>query len=146
MIRLTGKRSLGQVTMFDFILLLIISETTQEALMGEDYSITNAYIAIVSLFSIDILLSKVKRKSETLDKVLDAVPLVILENGKCFKERMIKEDIEESDILSAARSSRGLERLDQIKYAVLELDGTISIIPKEEFRHPSQFSEQKISL
>lgn len=131
--RITGKRSLGQVTMFDFVLLLIISETTQEIFKGEDYySVMNAYIAIVTLFFLDILLSKLKNKSKTLDKILDDVPVVVFANGHCFQERMKKEDIEASDIMAAARSSHGLERMDQIKYAVLELDGTISIIPKEK--------------
>lgn len=129
-LRITGKRSLGEVTTFDFILILIISETTQEALMGDDFSVINSFIAIAALFSIDILLNKVKQKSKTCEKVFEDVPLIILENGKPFPERMKEEDVDEEDILSAAREMRGLERMDQIKYAILERDGTISIIPK----------------
>lgn len=129
--RITGKRSLGQVTMFDFVLLLIISETTQEALMGDDFSVTNCFIAIVALFGIDMILTHVKNMSPAVEKILEDAPLVIVDNGRPLAERMKREDVDESEVLSAARSLRGLERMDQIKYAVLEKDGTISIIPKE---------------
>jgi uncharacterized membrane protein YcaP (DUF421 family) len=129
-LRITGKRSLGEVTTFDFVLLLIISETTQEALMGDDFSVTNCFIGVVTLFSIDILMNKLKNASKLFEKISEDMPLIIVENGKPFVERMKKEDIEESDVLNSARESQGLERMDQIKYAVLERNGTISIIPQ----------------
>jgi uncharacterized membrane protein YcaP (DUF421 family) len=130
-LRVTGKRSLGEVTTFDFVLLLIISETTQEALMGDDFSVINSFIAITSLFSIDILLNRVKMASKTCEKVLEDMPLVIVDHGNPIMERMNKENVDESEVLCAARELQGLDRMDQIKYAVLEKDGTISIIPKE---------------
>src|SRR5690606_14683535 len=61
--RISGKRSLGQVTTFDFVLLLIVAETTQQALLGDDYSITNAFLLIVTLLAIDIGLSLIKHRS-----------------------------------------------------------------------------------
>jgi uncharacterized membrane protein YcaP (DUF421 family) len=60
--RLTGKRALSQVTTFDFVLLLIISETTQQALIGEDFSLTNAFLVIVTLFAVDQVSSKLIHK------------------------------------------------------------------------------------
>jgi len=131
-LRTTGKRSLGQVTMFDFVLLLIISETTQEALMGDDFSVTNCFIAIATLFFLDILLNRLKSVSKTAEKILEDIPLVIVQDGVPLLDRMKKEDIDESEILSAARELQGLERMEQIKYAVLEKSGTITIIPKQK--------------
>lgn len=130
--RLAGKRSLAQITTFDFVLLLIIGEATQQALLGQDYSITNALIVIVTLVSLDIGFSLLKRRSKKLDKLLEDVPLVIVENGVALKERMDKARVDEEDVLSAARHLQGLERLDQIRYAVLERSGGISIIPKQK--------------
>jgi uncharacterized membrane protein YcaP (DUF421 family) len=128
--RLAGKRSLAQITTFDFVLLLIISETTQQALLGDDFSITRAFLLIVTLMILDIGLSLWKQRSPQLEKIVDGVPLVILEEGQPLKERMDKARVDEEDILTAARELQGLERLDQIKYAVLERSGGISIIPK----------------
>ena len=129
--RVAGKRSLAQITTFDFVLLLIIGEATQQALLGQDYSMTNAIIVIVTLVMMDIGLSFIKRQSKTIDKVLDDVPLVIVEDGVALKDRMDKARVDEADVLSAARHLQGLERLDQIRYAVLERSGGISIVPKK---------------
>ena len=129
--RVAGKRSLAQITTFDFVLLLIIGEATQQALLGQDFSMTNAIIVIVTLVMIDIGLSFIKRRSKTIDKVLDDVPLVIVEDGVALKDRMDKARVDEDDVLSAARHLQGLERLDQIRYAVLERSGGISIVPKK---------------
>jgi uncharacterized membrane protein YcaP (DUF421 family) len=129
--RIAGKRALAEITTFDFILLLIISETTQSALSGSDYSLTNSVLLIVTLVGMDVGLSLLKQYWPTVDKLIDGVPLVILENGRPLRDRMDKSRVDEADILAAARRSQGLERLDQIKYAVLERDGGISIIPME---------------
>ncbi|HYG75176.1 MAG TPA: YetF domain-containing protein [Planctomycetota bacterium] len=131
-IRIAGKRTMAEATTFDLVLLLIISETTQQAMIDSDHSVTNAFLLIITLVGIDILISLFKQRSSTLEKFMDGVPLVVLENGKLLKERMDKVRVDESDILSEARKAHGLERLDQIKYAVLERNGGISIIPYSE--------------
>ena len=130
-LRLAGKRSLAQITTFDFVLLLIIGEATQQALLGQDFSVTNAMLVIITLVTLDIGLSLLKRRSKRIDKWLDDVPLVIVEDGVALKERMDKVRVDIDDVLSAARHLQGIERLDQIRYAVLERSGGISIIPKK---------------
>ena len=132
LLRCTGKRALQQITTFDFVLLLIIAEATQQGLSGDDYSVTTALILVTTLVAVDTLLSKLKEWFPRLDRVMDSLPLVIVEDGKPLKERMEKERIAEDDILEAARELQGLERMDQIKYAVLERSGGISIIPKRQ--------------
>ena len=129
--RISGKRSLAQVTTFDFVLLLIISETTQQALLGENFSLTNALLLIVTLIGLDIGISLLKQRSPRLEKLVDSVPLILVENGQPIQERLDKARVDESDILASARELQGLERMDQIKYAVLERSGGISIIPQE---------------
>ncbi|NLG73786.1 MAG: DUF421 domain-containing protein [Chloroflexi bacterium] len=130
--RIGGKRSLSQITTFDFVLLLIISEAVQQALLGEDFSVINAFLVIATFFAIDIGISILKQRSKAVEKVIDGVPLIILEDGRPIQERMDKTRVDEADILAAARELQGLERLDQIKYAVLERSGGISIIPMPE--------------
>ena len=129
--RIAGKRSLAQITTFDFVLLLIISEATQQAMLGDDFSLMNATLIIVTLVGLDIGLSLLQQHLPFLDKWLDDVPLVVVDDGKVLHDRMKKSRIDESDILHAARELQGLERMDQIKYAVLERGGGISIIPRQ---------------
>ncbi len=127
--RIAGKRTLAQVTAFDFILLLIIGEATQQALLAEDFSIINAAIVIGTLVLLDIGLSLLKQSSRTLDRIIDDTPVVIVDHGKRLRDRMDRARIDEQEILIAARELHGLERVDQIKYAVLERSGGISIVP-----------------
>jgi len=129
-LRLNGIRTIAQITTFDFILLLLIGESLQQGLIGEDYSLTNALLTVLTLIGLDVLLSLVKGRSKTADKILDGIPCVLLENGRLLKDRLQETRVGGSDILAAARETEGLERFDQIKYAVLERDGKISIIPK----------------
>lgn len=128
--RIAGTRALAQITTFDFVLLLIIAEATQQGLLGDDFSLTNAFIVITTLIGVDIGLALWKERSETVDKVVDGVPVILIDDGKVLEDRLKKSRVDVSDILSSARELQGLERLDQIKYAVLERSGGISIVPK----------------
>jgi uncharacterized membrane protein YcaP (DUF421 family) len=129
--RIAGRRMLSQITTFDFVLLLIIGEATQQALLGDDFSVTNAVLVIGSLVTFDILMSLCKRRSPRIGKIIDGHPMIIVEYGRLLKFRAQKARIEEADILEAARFTQGLSSLDQIKFAILEKDGKISIIPNE---------------
>jgi uncharacterized membrane protein YcaP (DUF421 family) len=129
--RITGKRSLGQITTFDFILLLIISEAIQNGLVGDSYSITNAFVLVTTLVLVDVGLSLVKGRWPRIERYLDGTPLVIVEGGRLLHDRMGKARVDEGDVLNAARRE-GLERLAQVKHAILERNGDISIIPWSE--------------
>jgi len=129
-LRGSGQRSLAQITSFDFVLLLILGEATQQALIGNDFSLTTGVLLIVSLVGVDMTLSFLKQRSPRLERVIEGVPLVIVEEGRPLHERMHKSRVDESDVLAAARERQGLERMDQIKFAVLERSGGISIIPR----------------
>src|SRR5690606_4288355 len=76
--RVSGKRTLKDLTVFDFVLLLIIAETTQQALLGDDFSITNSIILITTLVLIDIGLSLMKEYSKKFEKLVEGVPMIIL--------------------------------------------------------------------
>lgn len=130
--RIMGKRALNETTTFDLVLLLIISEVTQQALVGEDFSVTTSAVLIITLMGVDVLFNLIKKTSPVISKLTEGVPLIIVANGKLLERRMDKTKVDEDDIMRSARLSFGLERLDQIKYAVLEKDGTITIIPFEK--------------
>lgn len=128
--RIAGKRSVAQITVFDFVVILIVAEATQQAMLGNDFSVTNAFIVVSTLIAIDLGLSLVARRSTFLEKLTEGVPLVLIEDGTIHHERLRKSRLTIDDILESARQSQGLERMDQIKYAILERSGGVSVIPK----------------
>ena len=128
--RIAGRRTLGSITNFDFVLLLIISEATQNAMIGNDYSVTNGFLVILTLVGLDIALSYLKQRFPAMEQYLDGLPLILVDQGWPLKELMHQARVDEQHILAAAREKHGLERMDQIKYAILETNGMISIVPK----------------
>ncbi|WP_018478210.1 DUF421 domain-containing protein [Pontibacter roseus] len=130
--RISGKRTLSETTVFDFVLLLIVAETAEQALLSDDHSMTNSLILIVTLIITDISLSLVKQRFKQFGKVVDGVPIILLDDGKLLHDRLQRVRVDENDILESAREMQGLQRLDQIKYAILEKDGRITIIPRKE--------------
>jgi uncharacterized membrane protein YcaP (DUF421 family) len=130
--RLYGRRTLGQITAFDFVLLLIISESIQPAMVGEDNSLINAAVIVLTLFGIDGLLSLWKQRSHRANAWMEGMPLVLINNGRVLTKVLGSVQLEEEDILSSARELYGLSQLDEIQYAVLEVNGTISIVPRQQ--------------
>lgn len=129
--RIAGRRTLAEMTSFDFVLILIIGEATQQALLGEDFSVTNAFLVIITLLGMDVALSLLKQRSGRIEKWIDGVPTLLVENGRPLYDRMRKARVDEADVMEAARRLRGIERVEQIKFAVLEVSGGITVIPKE---------------
>ncbi|MEG7464182.1 YetF domain-containing protein [Enterobacter hormaechei] len=131
LLKVAGRRALLQMTSFDLILLLIISEATQQALLGEDFSITGAMITITTLVVVDIIFGLLKKYFSTVENILDGTPVILVENGVPLADKLKKVDVSCDDILVSARQKHGIPELKQIKYAILESNGHISIIPDE---------------
>jgi uncharacterized membrane protein YcaP (DUF421 family) len=131
LLRAVGKRQLASITVFDFVLILIIAEATQSSLLDtEDRSVTTGLVVVGTLVAADLALSFVKRVSRRADAILEGRPVLLVEHGRTLEEVMRKERVDEEDILASARRTQGLERLEQVKYAVLERDGTITVVPE----------------
>jgi uncharacterized membrane protein YcaP (DUF421 family) len=127
--RIAGKRALAQITTFDIVLLLIISETTQQALVGNDHSFTNAFGLIATFIALEILLTKLTLHWPAIDRWLNSRPLIIVRHGRVLEDRMRDARVNVDEVLTAARATQGLANLKQIEHAVLECNGEISIIP-----------------
>ena len=132
--RISGKRSMSQITTFDFILLLIIGEATQQALLGDDFSIINAWVAIGTLITLELAFSKAEIQWPSFSRAVGSLPVIVVEDGKLLERRAKQEGVTIAEILEAGREKHGLERLEQFKYAILERHGGISVIPTENAR------------
>jgi len=128
--RAAGKRALSEMNAFDLLLLLIISEATQQAMVDNDNSITHALVLITTLVGIDIILSLIKQRSPAVERVLDSVPLVLIEDGKAIKHHMTKERVDDEDVLQASREQHGVSDLTRIHLAILETNGQITVLLK----------------
>lgn len=129
--KIVGRRALLQMTSFDLILLLIISEATQQALLGNDFSVTGATLTIITLVIVDMLFGLIKKKINGAESALDGSPVILLEHGVPLTGKMKKVDVSLDDILVAARQNQGITDPAKIKYAILERNGHISVIPDE---------------
>lgn len=127
--RLTGKRTLAQVTTFDLILLLIISEATQQALIGEDYSVTQAFIVIMTLVVLERTSDYLTWRYPWFRRWSESEPVVLVRHGQPDTKVMRHYRLTLDDVLTAGREQHGLARLDQVDWAVLENSGGISVIP-----------------
>lgn len=128
--RMSGRRTLSNATTFDLVLLLIISEVTQQAMVDDDHSITNAVLLILTLVMTSLGLSQLKQHFPRFKYLLEGSSVMIVRNGKLLKNRMDELRVDEDEVLEAARAAHGLESLDQIKYAFVEPNGEITLVPQ----------------
>ena len=130
-LRVMGRRTLAQSTPAELVLILIISETIQQAMIGLDPSLIAALISIVTLVVIDHAIVALKLRYPLIDGLLEGCPHVVVHQGEILSPILKRFNLEEEDILEAARRTRGLSSLAQVKFAVIEKDGSISVIPKD---------------
>jgi uncharacterized membrane protein YcaP (DUF421 family) len=129
LLRLAGRRTLGELNSFDLVLLLVIGGATQRALLGQDYSVTTAMLVIATLILVDVGLSLLMRSFPALTRIINGAPMIVVEHGKPLTRRLGWARISAEDVMVAARHLHGLERLEDIKFAILEANGKISIVP-----------------
>jgi uncharacterized membrane protein YcaP (DUF421 family) len=128
--RLAGKRTLAQMTSFDLLLVLVIGDATQQALIGDDFTLGTAFVAVASLVLLDVVLGSIKARSPVIDRIVDGLPLILVDRGTLLRDRMVREGIDVDDILAAGREQCGLRQLDEIDFVVLERSGGLSVVPK----------------
>lgn len=134
--RISGRRTLSQVSVFDFVLVLLIAETSQNALVGPDGSVTNAVVLIATLILTDVGLSMAKARARWIALLIDGAPTVLIRNGIIDTEAMTRARVSLDDILQCARIQNGLLTIEEVDYAVLETSGTISIVPRRNAETP----------
>ena len=128
-LRLLGKRELSQLTPLELITLMLIPEIVSQSMIGEDFSLTNGVIGITTVFSLVFLTSLLKYLSQKFALLVDGSPSILVERGKFIPENLHKERVTPDEVFSEMHKS-GLEELYEVKWAILETDGKISIVPE----------------
>ncbi|OIV41612.1 DUF421 domain-containing protein [Flavobacterium johnsoniae] len=130
-LRVFGKKELSQLNTADIILILLISNSVQNAMVGPDTSLLGGLVAALALFIINYIIKKLTHKYKGLNELLLDKPEVLIHNGILDFNALSKLDISHEELKEAARE-HGLEHLTDIKLAMLEVDGTISIISEDK--------------
>ena len=125
--RLTGKRDLGQLAPFDFALILLIANAVQNAMVGPDSSLVGGLVAAGVLLLVNHLLGRVSSHSRRFERALQGRAKLLVYRGKLHSEAMAAERITHDDLLQALRE-HGCATVEECRMAVLEVDGTISVI------------------
>ena len=131
-LRLTGKRQVGQLTPFDLLLLLLLSNAVQNAMVGPDTSVAGGLIAAGTLFAANAGVAAIVRRSHGAAKLVEGTPTLLIRHGMILKENLDHEGISEADLLRALRE-HGVDDVKSVRAAILEIDGTISVTREEDF-------------
>jgi uncharacterized membrane protein YcaP (DUF421 family) len=143
--RVASKRELAQATLFDFLIILLISNVVQNAIIGDDNSVLGAIAGAVILVILSGFLNRITANSHKARVLLEGNPVLLVHNGKVIDRAMKQEAVTRYDLFSNIRKA-GLVHLDDVGYAILELDGTISIIRCEDKKHPANCLPPEILL
>jgi len=138
-LRLTGKREVGQMSILELIVILIISDAVQNSMVGENTTLWGGLIAVVTLFAMDYLLKFASDRSRRIRNVVEGEPRLLVRDGRVLAKALSEERVDVEDVRAAARGV-GIARLEDVRLAVLETDGSISIVPMEG--HAQQPSEK----
>lgn len=129
-LRLMGKREFGQLSPFELVTLLLIPEILTEALHAGDTSLTAAFVGTSTLLSLVFLTSVLAYRSPRVGRLTEGVPVILVQRGSLVTFALHRERITPDEIFSEMHKA-GLERLEQVKWGVLETDGRISFVPWE---------------
>jgi uncharacterized membrane protein YcaP (DUF421 family) len=126
--RIMGKRELGQMTIFDLVLILLIANSVQNAMVGPDTSLPGGLVAAGVLLAANWTVARVRLANPRIDRLFEGQPSVLVEHGKLMLGQLRRQGLAEEDLEMAMRE-HGIESLDSVELAVLETDGSISIVP-----------------
>ncbi len=130
LLRLLGKKQLGEMSPFDFVLLLIVSESISNGLTGDDHTITGGLISATTLLALTGFVDCLAYKSKRIERIIEGTPEFIVRDGKILEEVKRNMKITDNELMETVRS-RGIERIEDVKFAIVETNGTISVIKAE---------------
>jgi uncharacterized membrane protein YcaP (DUF421 family) len=139
-LRLTGKRQIGQLAPFDLVLLLMLSNTVQNAMIGGDTSIVGGLISATTLLVVNGLVGRITYKSKRLERLIEGRPEILIHDGKLFADVMEREQLTHHELNAALRAA-GCASISEVHYAILENTGQVSVHPKKPPQGQGQASQ-----
>jgi uncharacterized membrane protein YcaP (DUF421 family) len=143
-VRLTGKREVGQMTPFDLTLLLLLSNSVQNAMTGPDTSLAGGVVAAIVLLTLNFLVAEVSGVNRKFRRVVQGSPSLLIHDGQLVTEHLLKEHLTVDEVMRALRE-HGIGSISEVAIGVLEVDGSLSFLKTDELpesaraRHRSRF-------
>jgi len=132
-VRLSGKREVGQMTPFDLTLLLLLSNSVQNAMTGPDTSLAGGAVAAATLLIMNFVVANLSGSSRRMRRLIEGQPSLLVHDGKVIEPHMTRERVS-MDELNRALREHGISSCDQVALAVLEVDGSISCLKYDEIK------------
>ena len=132
-VRLSGKREVGQMTPFDLTLLLLLSNSVQNAMTGPDTSLLGGVVAACTLLALNYGVAGISGSNRRLRRLIEGEPSLLVHDGKPIESHMARERVS-MDELHRAMREHGINSCDQVALAVLEVDGSISCLKYDEIK------------
>ena len=129
-LRLSGKREVGQMSVLELVVILVISDAVQNSMVGDNTSLWGGLVAVTTLLALDFGLKALTRRSRKLREVVEGEPRLLVRDGRLLEKAIKEEGLEVEEVRAAVRS-HGLARIEDVRLAVLETDGSISVIPQD---------------
>jgi uncharacterized membrane protein YcaP (DUF421 family) len=129
LLRLTGKRQVGQMSPFDLVLLLVLSNAVQNSMNGGDNSIAGGMISAVTLVGANWLVGLITYRNKKLEALVEGRPELLIHNGKLYAEAMNHSKLTHHEVMASLREA-GCASTEDVQFAFLENDGSISVIPR----------------
>jgi uncharacterized membrane protein YcaP (DUF421 family) len=129
--RFWGKKHLSELNPFDLVLMLIMSESLQNALVDDDKSITGGFVSMGTLIVLNTLFNKLTSHSRAAEKIIDGTPKIIIKGGK-LDEKMLKQESMTMQELHAALRQQGVMEPGDVEWGIIEPNGKFSVIKKQE--------------
>jgi uncharacterized membrane protein YcaP (DUF421 family) len=136
-IRLSGKREVGQMSVLELVVILVISDAVQNSMVGENTTLWGGLVAVVTLLGVDFSIKWLTQRSSRLRNVIEGEPRLLVRNGQLLAKALREESVDAEDVRAAVRA-HGLARIEDVRLAVLETDGSISVIPMDAPRATNQ--------
>ncbi len=131
LLRLTGKRQIGQMSPFDLVLLLVLSNAVQNSMNGGDNSVIGGMISAVTLVGLNSLVAVLTFKSKKLEGLIEGRPELLIHNGTLFQKALDHSCLTQHELMAALRQA-GCASVEEVHVAMLEDDGNISVIPRNK--------------
>jgi uncharacterized membrane protein YcaP (DUF421 family) len=135
-LRLSGKREVGQMSVLELVVILVISDAVQNSMVGDNTTLWGGLVAVATLLALDIGLKSVVRRSKRVREAVEGEPRLLVRDGRLLQRAIGDEGLEIEEVRAAIRS-HGLASVADVRLAVLETDGSISVIPRDDITPPS---------
>lgn len=131
MLRVTGRRQGKRMTSFEILLIFLLGGQMTQTILGEDRSFVNALIGVSTVGLLHAALATLKQRSSLAERLIDGTPLIVYANGQWMDESMDMVRVQREDILSSARGE-GIADMKEARYAIVERNGSISVVKKQD--------------